>query len=226
VVELRGLIRAYETALNQCQLGSDEVKRLRKAPMRTCLGPLLEAAEKDLNLIGHYIGRPKMEFFEGTVLPQLIRIRCLDGILGAVYARQRGRRLFLHPECGIDIKSASWATKLSNRLAAPGNGRNNPTWKDKTFTPLHFHTQTYAESLIYSWQKEALYVHGFVSFHMDKDMKGKEAKEAEAIEVRGRSIEVFEEVLFLSNDELIGLADLLSGDLEWLQDLLHKLTRT
>jgi hypothetical protein len=115
----------------------------------------------------------------------------LSGVLAAA-----GNRLFIHEEELGFLRENALQPFLLGRLRAPDDGRDNPSWRGTDFIPLHAHTDGYSSSLIYSWQDGHLYVHGWVSFHMDSSMTGGQRQSAEAIETRGSERERFVEVVW------------------------------
>lgn len=214
----RTKVREYDAARGQCELFRDE---LAKRAFPLCLAPLASDCLETTDLVLMCFGNAFLsEFSRCDMAPRIVRFRLLTLLLNNS-GMPAGRRLMIHKACHTGGKG--FVTLCQSRLLSPGQGRDNPNWKNAAFMPLHFHTDGYSESLIYSWQGSGtLFVHGFVGFHMDAEMSGKQKKEAEALELLRNEEGQFVECLLLDG-QLFSIDALLNMPLPDLEALARRL---
>jgi hypothetical protein len=214
---LRKRIRDYDAARAQCELFRDQVEKGSPYP---CLLPLFAESHGEVKRMLSYFGDTFFDEYEACgMADRIVRVRLLAGVLSR--CPLASRRLYIHKTCDV---RGRFIASVRNRLLAPGDGRSNPNWTDRAYTPLHHHTSGYAESMIFSWKGDnVLYVHGFVPFHMDKKMDTREAEAATETEERRRFEGDFEEHVLLPGDALISVQALLAMPPDQLLSLATRL---
>jgi len=216
----RDKIREYDAAKIQCRLFTQELTGIQS--VHRCLVPLVNKVNQlCASQLNDYFGEPFLNAFSNDLAPLMIRLRLLRQIINTARGEAHNRILMVHRNCRVN---GNLIQLCRNRLAAADDGRPNPNWRDSRFSPLHFHTAGYSESLIYSWRgTECLFIHGIVSFHMDENMSAKQSREAREIEKLREQENDFIEYLVFGNKMIVSLDEIMSMTIDGLQGLFSLL---